>query len=137
MSLNSFIKTSGRTGLHIYVPIYRRLDFSAVHAAAKTFSTFLYNQHPEEITTEWKVTKRIGKIFMDYNQNVRGKTLASIYSPRPVPQATVSTPLRWDEIEKVYPIDFTMRTVLERLTRIGDLWLNILEKRTDLEKALV
>jgi bifunctional non-homologous end joining protein LigD len=136
LSLNSFVKTSGRTGLHVFVPIYRQLDFSAVHSAAKTICGFMLKQHPDEITIEWTVTKRTGKIFLDYNQNVRGKTLASIYSPRPAPQASVSTPVRWDELEKVYPTDFTIKTVPDRLSRIGDIWSDILDQRTDLKKVL-
>ena len=80
--------------------------------------------------------KRAGKIFSDYNQNVRGKTLASIYSPRPSPEASVSLPLRWDELGKVYPTDFTILTVPERLAKVGDLWANILEAKVDLVKLV-
>jgi bifunctional non-homologous end joining protein LigD len=136
LSLDSFIKTSGRTGLHIYVPIFRQLEFPAVHAAAKTICGYLLKQHPSEITVEWTVAKRTGKIFLDYNQNVRGKTLASIYSPRPAALAPVSTPLRWDELEKIYPTDFTIKTVPARLAKTGDLWSDILEKRADVKKVL-
>ena len=74
---------------------------------------------------------------MDYNQNVRGKTLASIYSPRPTPEASVSVPLRWDELGKVYPNDFTIATVPERLARTGDLWTNILAAEIDIEKLFL
>jgi bifunctional non-homologous end joining protein LigD len=136
LSLSSFIKTSGRTGLHIYVPIFRQLDFPAVHAAAKTICGYLLKQHPSEITIEWTVAKRTGKIFLDYNQNVRGKTLASVYSPRPAALAPVSTPLRWDELEKIYPTDFTIKTLPGRVAEAGDLWSDILLKRADLKKVL-
>jgi bifunctional non-homologous end joining protein LigD len=136
LTLNAFIKTSGRTGLHVHVPIYRQFDFSAVHSAAKTICNFMLQQHPAQITTEWTVTKRTGKIFLDYNQNVRGKTLASIYSPRPAPLAPVSTPLRWDELEKIYPSDFTIKTLPDRMAQMGDLWSDILDKRTDLKHIL-
>ncbi len=80
--------------------------------------------------------KRPGKVFLDYNQNVRGKTLISIYSPRATPEATVSTPLRWDELGKAYPTDFTIFNVPERLARLGDLWADILDKQNDLKEML-
>ena len=83
LDLNAFVKTSGKTGLHVYVPITRRLNYKAVRSAAEIIGKFLVQRHPREITTEWAQEKRTGKVFMDYGQNVRGKTLASVYSPRP------------------------------------------------------
>jgi bifunctional non-homologous end joining protein LigD len=136
LSLSSFIKTSGKTGLHIYVPVVRQFDFHTVHSAAKIISSFLQQKHVPDVTLEWAVEKRAGKVFLDYNQNVRGKTLASIYSPRPTPLATVSTPLGWDEIGKIYPTDFTIFSLPARLSRTGDLWSHILEKRSDLKAIL-
>ena len=130
------MKTSGRTGLHIFVPILRQLDFHATHSAAETLSRFLMQQHPAEITVDWAVEKRKGKVFLDYNQNVRGKTLASIYSPRPSPEASVSVPLRWDELDKVYPTDFTILTAPDRLAKVGDLWVNIVEAKIDIANLL-
>jgi bifunctional non-homologous end joining protein LigD len=136
LSFPSFVKTSGRTGLHIFVPILRELDFHATHSAAETLSRFLMQKFPDLITIEWAVEKRVGKIFLDFNQNVRVKTLASIYSPRPSPEASVSIPLRWDELGKIYPTDFTILNVPERLTELGDLWANILEAKIDLVRLL-
>ena len=136
LSFTSFVKTSGRTGLHIFVPILRRLDFHAVHAVAETISRFLVQQHPNETTMDWPVARRTGKIFLDYNQNVRGKTLVSLYSPRASPEATVSVPLHWDELYEVYPTDFTILTVPDRLAEVGDLWAGVADAKTDLEKAL-
>ncbi|MBI4188020.1 MAG: DNA ligase D [Chloroflexi bacterium] len=136
LSFPSFVKTSGRTGLHIFVPILRQLDFHGTHSAAETLSRFLRQQYPAQITMDWAVEKRAGKVFLDYNQNVRGKTLASTYSPRPSPEASVSIPLRWDELGKVYPTDFTILTVPERLSEVGDLWTNILEAKIDLVKLV-
>jgi bifunctional non-homologous end joining protein LigD len=130
----SFVKTSGKTGLHVFIPIMRQLDFQGTHAAAETLSKFLAQKHSDVITTDWTVEKRKGKIFLDYNQNVRGKTLASIYSPRPSPQASVSIPLKWDELGKVYPTDFTILNVPDRLAKTGDLWANILESKIDFIK---
>src|SRR4030081_2956102 len=73
LGLTSFVKTTGRTGLHIYVPITRKLDYHATHSISETLARFLEQQHPKEVTTEWAVDKRKGKVFADYNQNVRGK----------------------------------------------------------------
>ncbi len=127
----SFIKTSGRTGLHIFLPIERGLDFRATRAAAETFSKHLLQQNPSGITTEWSVEKRRGKIFLDHNQNVRGKTLASVYSPRPSPEASVSVPLGWDELEKIYPTDFTILNACDRFEKTGDIWAHILDAKLD------
>ena len=136
LGLPSFVKTTGKTGLHIYVPIKRTLDYHATHSVSETLARFLVQQHPREVTTEWAVDKRKGKVFADYNQNVRGKTLASIYSPRVLPWAAVSMPLRWDEVGKVFPTDFTLLTAPDRLRQVGDLWANVLESKHDLAGLL-
>lgn len=85
---------------------------------------------------EWAVEKRRGKVFIDYGQNVQGKTLASVYSPRPDPEAAVSTPLHWEELCKVYPSQFSILTLPDRLKKIGDLWADILDAKHDLKKIL-
>lgn len=136
LSLSSFVKTSGRTGLHVYVPILRQLDYTAARAACETIGRFLLQQHPRDVTMDWTVEKRTGKVFLDHNQNVRGKTLASVYSPRPLPEAAVSMPLRWDELRDIYPSDFTILTAPKRLAEVGDLWADILEAKHDLEGLL-
>ncbi|HTY82089.1 MAG TPA: DNA ligase D [Dehalococcoidales bacterium] len=136
LGLDAFIKTSGKTGLHIYVPIIRKLDYKAARSAAEKVGRFLLQRHPGDITMEWAVEKRTGKIFVDYGQNVRGKTLASVYSPRPASGATVSTPLKWDELGKVFPEDFTMLNLPARLKKTGDLWSEILSSKSDLGELL-
>jgi bifunctional non-homologous end joining protein LigD len=137
LSLSSFLKTTGKTGLHIYVPILRRLDYVAVRAAAEAVGHHLLRQHPREITMEWSVDKRTGKIFFDHNQNSRGKTLASVYSARPHPTGAVSMPVRWDELGDIYPPDFTILTAPDRLRDVGgDLWAGILESKHDLAGLL-
>jgi bifunctional non-homologous end joining protein LigD len=136
LGLASFVKTTGRTGLHIYVPIVRNLDYHATHTISETLARFLVQQHPNEVTIEWAVDKRRGKVFADYNQNVRGKTLASIYSPRVLPWAAVSMPLRWDEVGKVFPTDFTILSAPDRLREVGDLWSNVLDSKHDLAGLL-
>ncbi|MFH0914379.1 MAG: hypothetical protein V1849_03715 [Chloroflexota bacterium] len=102
----------------------------------ETISRYLFEQHPREVTLEWAVEKRTGKVFLDYNQNVRGKTLACAYSPRPSPEATVSTPVRWEEVGEVYPTDFTILNVPQRLAQVGDLWADILQAKRDLKGLL-
>ena len=93
MSLEPIVKTSGKTGLHVFVPIRRTLDFDAARHVSELVSRHLMRLHPKEVTVEWSVPKRTGKIFMDYNMNVRGKTLNVAYSPRGVAGAPVSMPL--------------------------------------------
>ncbi len=134
LHFNAFVKTSGKTGIHIYVPITRRLSYKAVRSAAEIVGKYLVQKHPREVTTEWAQEKRTGKVFVDYGQNVRGKTLASIYSPRPTPDATISTPLRWEELGKVYPTDFTLATLPDRLKETRDLWAEILSVKKDIDK---
>jgi bifunctional non-homologous end joining protein LigD len=136
LSLSSFVKTTGKTGLHVYVPVLRQLAYDEVRAACQTLGQFLMQQHPKDITMEWITEKRTGKVFFDHNQNSRGKTLASLYSPRPSPQAAVSMPVRWEEIKDVYPADFTILNAYERVAKVGDLWEGILEAKHDLAALL-
>ncbi len=136
LSLSSFLKTSGRTGLHVYVPVLRQYDYDVLRHASTLIADFLRRGYPEDITLEWTVAKRSGKVFLDENQNTRGKTLASIYSPRPLPEAAVSMPITWDELGRVYPTDFTIVTAPERLAAVGDLWADIMAAKHDLEGLL-
>lgn len=136
LKLSAFVKTSGRTGLHIYVPIERNLPYDAVRSCCETLGRHLLAAHPKEITMEWSISKRPGKIFFDHNMNGRGKTLPAPYSLRATAEATASMPISWEEIEKIYPPDFTMLTVPEILNEKGDIWHDILQHRNDLKKKL-
>ncbi len=136
LGLETWVKTSGRTGLHLYLPVVRDLDFDAARDLAQTIARHAQRAHPREVTVEWAVERRTGKIFFDYNQNSRGKSLAVPYSPRRHPAGTVSTPVRWDEIDRVYPTDFTLRTVPDRLEAEGDPWAGILDSKQDLAAVL-
>lgn len=136
LNMSSFIKTSGRTGIHVFVPILRRFDYAAVRDVAENIGNYLLRQHPAEITTDWAVEKRTGKVFIDYNQNVRGKTVASVYSARISPEASVSAAVAWDELKGIYPADLTILNVPDRLERTGDLWSGILEAKKDLSALL-
>ncbi len=134
LGLRSFLKTSGKTGLHVFVPVARRYTYAQTHAFAKTTAEWLVRQHADVLTTAWAVRERVGKVFLDYNQNVRGKTLASVYSLRPVPEATVSVPVTWDELRAGFdPLVWTISTVADRLRHVGDLWAGILDAGQRLE----
>ncbi len=136
MGLEAIVKTSGKTGLHVFVPIRRTLDFDAARAVSEIVGRHLVRAHPKEITVEWSVPKRTGKIFMDYNMNVRGKTLNVAYSPRGLPGAAVSMPLTWEELERAHPLDFRITNVPERLSAAGDRWRDALSRKQSLERAL-
>jgi bifunctional non-homologous end joining protein LigD len=135
LRLRAFVKTSGKSGVHVLVPILRHFDYDTVRGMSEQICRYVLRQHPDAVTMEWSVDRRRGKVFLDHNQNVRGKTLASAYSPRALPGAPVSMPLRWEELEDVYPTDFRMATALERLAQHGDIWSSILESKNDLEAS--
>jgi bifunctional non-homologous end joining protein LigD len=136
LGLTIYVKTSGRTGLHLYLPIVRKFDYDAARSIAETIGRHALQQWPQEVTLEWAVVRRTGKIFFDYNQNTRGKSLASILCPRRHPLGTVSMPVSWDQLEKVYPTDFTLRTVPDILEEQGDPWADILDGKQDLADLL-
>jgi bifunctional non-homologous end joining protein LigD len=136
MGLEPIVKTSGKTGLHVFVPIERTLDFDAARQMSETLGRHLMRLHPKDITMEWSVPKRTGKIFMDYNMNVRGKTLNVAYSPRGLPGAPISMPLTWEELEQAHPLDFRMTNVIERLAKTGDRWRDALTRKQSVERVL-
>ena len=114
------------------MPIKRQYDYDATRQAAATISRHVESQHPEKLTTEWAVAKRRGKIFLDFNQNTRGKTVASVYSARPTPWAGVSLPFRWEELDKIYPEDFNISNAPARLAQTGDIWSDIMKNKREL-----
>ena len=136
LSLSSFVKTSGKTGLHIYVPVLRQYDFGVARKTCELIGRFLLQGHPKDVTMDWAVEKRTGKVFLDHNQNVRGKNMASIYSLRPAVGAPVSTPIGWEELGSVYPTELNIQTTPERVAEMGDLWANIYESKHDLRRLL-
>lgn len=136
VGLTPFVKTSGRTGLHLYLPIVRRFTFDEARGMAETIGWFLASRRPEDVTLEWSVENRAGKVFFDYNQNVRGKSLAAPYSPRRHPAGTVSMPITWEELDEVYPTDFTIRSAIDTVDERGDPWAHILDAKADLDAVL-
>ena len=136
MSLEAIVKTSGKTGLHVFVPIRRTLDFDAARHVSELVGRHLMRLHPKDVTMEWSIPKRTGKIFMDYNMNVRGKTLNVAYSPRGEPGGPVSMPLTWEELASAHPLDFRITNVPQRLAQTRDRWHDALERKQNLEQAL-
>ncbi|MDO5864606.1 MULTISPECIES: non-homologous end-joining DNA ligase [Paenarthrobacter] len=120
--LTAFIKTSGNRGLHVYAPIEPKHEFLEVRHAVIAAGRELERRMPDKVTTAWWKEERGTRIFVDFNQANRDRTIAGAYSPRAVPQAQVSCPLRWDELEDADPAKYTIRTVPERLEKSGDPW---------------
>ena len=131
LGMRPLVKTSGATGIHVYVPIVRGPRQKDVWRFAKALARRLERQHPKLITAEYRVAKRPrGRVLVDYNQNAWGRTLASVYSVRPTEEATVSTPVTWQEVERGIEIeDFRMDNVPARVRRRGDLWKPLLARR--------
>jgi bifunctional non-homologous end joining protein LigD len=127
----SYVKTSGSEGLHVYVPIVRGPEQKVVWRFAKALALKLQAEAPDLVTAEYRIAKRPpGRVLVDYNQNAWGSTLASLYSVRPRPQATVSAPVTWLEVEDGVEIeDLTIANVPGRVREIGDLWKPLLYER--------
>jgi bifunctional non-homologous end joining protein LigD len=136
MTLEPIVKTSGKTGLHVFVPIRRTIDFDAARELCELVGRHLMRRHPKDITLEWSVPKRTGKIFFDYNMNTRGKTLNVAYSPRGAAGAPVSMPLTWDELATAHPLDFRITNAASRVEETGDRWQDVLKRKQSLERAL-
>jgi DNA ligase D len=120
LGYRGFPKTSGGRGVHVYVRIEPRWTFTDVRHAAIAFGRELERRLPEMVTTKWWKEERGERIFIDYNQNARDRTIASAYSVRPKPGAPVSAPLHWEELPEVVPEDFTVATMPGRFAEIGD-----------------
>jgi bifunctional non-homologous end joining protein LigD len=131
LTMPSLVKTTGSKGLHVYVPIVRGPVQKQVWLFAKALAQELANRNPSLMTAEYRVARRPhGRVLVDYNQNAWGRTLASVYSPRPRPEATVSTPVTWKEVQRGIRIeDFTIKNVPARAAKLGDLWKPLLHNR--------
>jgi bifunctional non-homologous end joining protein LigD len=142
LKIKSYIKTSGKTGIHIFVPISSNYTYHQARSFAEIIGRTLMNKRPDMITMDWGTSKRRGKIFFDHNQNAKGKTLASVLSVRPIERATISMPFDWDIIDQILPTDFTLLNITEKIVGKNDLskllssWSDILDSRQDLAKLL-
>jgi bifunctional non-homologous end joining protein LigD len=131
LKIPSYPKTTGSRGIHVYIPIVRGPVQKQVWTFAKSFAKDLAAKHPDLITAEYRIAKRpAGRVLVDYNQNAWGRTLASVYSARPKPHATVSTPVTWDEIKTGFHMaDFHIGNVPARVRDLGDLYKPLLVQR--------
>ena len=140
LDMSPLVKTTGSSGVHVYVPIKRGPLQKRVWTFAKALAQALAAKQPKLLTSEYRIANRPkGRVLVDYNQNAWGRTLASIYSARPKKGASVSTPVTWREIERGIAIeDFTIRNVPARVKKLGDLWKPLLAARGrfDLERVL-
>lgn len=135
--VNGYIKTSGATGLHIYIPLKARYDFDTAKEFALVIAQLAHELVPDITSLERSPSKRKRKVYLDYLQNRKGQTLAAPYSLRPKPMATVSAPLNWKEVKLgLSPQDFTMKTIFNRLSKVGDLFEGVLGKGIDMMKCL-
>ena len=140
LGMKSYPKTTGSKGIHIYVPIVRGPTQKDVWTFAKSLAQILDQRRPDVVTAQYRKAKRPpGRVLVDYNQNAWGQTLAGVYSVRPTPRATVSTPVTWKEVEAGIEIeDFRIDNVRERFAEVGDLWKPLTQQkgRFQLEKVL-
>lgn len=138
LGLHAAIKTSGATGLHVYIPLPPRTPNDAATLVAQMIATRVAEEHPKEATiVRWVKQRGASTVYVDYLQNIRGKTLAGVYCVRAKDGATVSTPLRWEELDSsLDPRDFTITSAPERFAEVGDLWNPVMKKRNSLAKLL-
>jgi DNA primase len=115
-------KTTGNRGLHVYVRLEPRWDSYEVRSAAVAVARELERRHPDLLTAAWWKEERGARIFVDFNQNAPHKTVFGAWSVRARPNAAVSTPITWEEVDELVPDDLTIATMAERLERVGDPW---------------
>ncbi len=139
LGLRGYPKTSGATGIHVYVPLDPVHTYARVRRFVEAVGRLIVAADPANVTMEWDIPARAGKVFVDHNQNVGGKTIASVYAVRPLPGAPVSTPLTWDEVAELTPDLFTIETIWDRLDHAGDRFAPVLaggQALDDAEQAL-
>lgn len=135
--IKGYIKTSGSSGLHIYIPLGGKYDYDEARDFTKILCYFVQEELPDLTSMERNVKKRKGKIYLDFLQNRKGQTLAAPYCARPKPGATVSAPLEWEEVGPGLDMrDFTIKTMPDRIAEKPDLFLPVLDKGISIEKAL-
>ncbi|HUO50803.1 MAG TPA: non-homologous end-joining DNA ligase [Candidatus Paceibacterota bacterium] len=137
LRLPSCVKTSGKRGMHVSVPLTAKSEYDDVRRYALALSHILAARHPQLLTATRGEEHRLGKIFIDYLRNAEGQTAVAPYSLRATSGATVSTPLEWSEVKKgLDPAKFTIKTIWKRLEKKGDLWHPMFEKKVDLKESI-
>jgi DNA ligase D len=136
--MTGYCKTSGSSGLHVYIPLNKKYNYDESRDFAEILASIVHARLPKTTTLERSLSKRKkDQIYMDYLQNRIGQTLASAYSVRPKPGATVSAPLEWNEVKHgLSPRDFTIKNMLQRVEEKGDLFKQVLGKGIDMSKAI-
>ena len=135
--LECYCKTSGSSGLHVYLPMKNKYDYNTIKDFAHIIAALVQEQLPDTTTLERSVKKRGPRIYIDYLQNRSGQTLASVYSLRPVKGANVSTPLEWKEVnDKLHPSQFNIKNIFARVRKKGDLFLPVLSGSTNVQQAI-
>lgn len=137
LRLEAFPKISGATGIHIYLPLKSRYSFKQTSLFVKNIGEIIINSFPELATNERKVSRRSGKVYIDHLQNLKGKTIASVYSLRPFRGAPVSIPTTWDELTDVHPGMFNIDTAPERIKKMGDYFSPLLYLQQELPTSLI
>jgi DNA primase len=136
VGLAAFVKTSGNRGLHVFAPIDAKHEFLDVRHAVIAACRELERRMPQEVTTAWWKEERGRRVFLDFNQANRDRTMAGAYSPRALPHASVSTPITWAELPTVDPRSLTILTVPGRLATVGDSWENFGANRGSIRPLL-
>ncbi|HBT46608.1 MAG TPA: DNA polymerase domain-containing protein [Peptococcaceae bacterium] len=138
LGLTGYPKTSGARGLHIFISLAPRWTSSEVMAAVGALAGMTAEIYPSKVTIAHEIAGRRGKVYVDYRQNARGRSMAFPYSLRPLPGAPVSAPVTWEEVEegKIRPQDFNLHTIRTRLRERGDLYRDLLQRRNDLTPLL-
>ena len=137
LHLTAFPKFSGATGIHIYLPIKRIYSFQETSTFVKRCGEIIIKSYPDLATNERRVSARAGKVYIDHLQNLKGKTIASVYSLRPFPGAPVSIPVHWEELATLQPSQLNIRTALSRLAKTGDLFQPLLSLEQELPAELI
>ena len=136
LKISSYIKTSGKSGLHIYVPIINNYPYEQTRNFSEIIAKIMISKYPKKVTTEWNTSERKGKVFFDYNQNSRGKTIASVYSLRPTASATVSMPIDWKKLDSILPTEFTILSVPQLIRKNIDIWADVLTEKQNISKII-
>jgi bifunctional non-homologous end joining protein LigD len=137
LGIDSYPKTSGKTGIHIYIPLGAKYKYDQARQFGEILANLIHDETPELTSVERSPKKRQKKIYVDFLQNREGQTLAAPYSVRPTEAASVSTPLKWSEInKKLNPYNFTIKNMLDRLDKAGDLWEPVIKSGVDIASVL-
>ena len=137
MGISCYCKTSGATGLHIYIPLASQYDYHTAKIFAELVANMVNEKLPDTTSIVRAVQQRQNRVYIDFLQNNIGQTLAAPYSVRPRPGATVSTPLDWDEVnDTLSPDQFTIKNIPDRIKEKGDLWKPVLGKGVNLKKIV-